>query len=389
MGLKIAFYPMGPAAWSAGAIFLKNLMYSIRYTYPKDVESYIICLEASSERIPSEIKSMADGAIVIPKLSRLNPLRIADHIFREAFSYNLKEESLLRNKGIDVIFGNSIRYSYGKIPLLSWIYDFQHVHFPESYSEEIRLGRDECFLKTARLSSRIIVLSESVKKDFEKFAPQYAFKARIMRFNAHIPDSIYQSDLVSLVKLYNLPEKFIYLPNQFWVHKNHEIVFQAVKHLKDMGKKIFIVCSGYPYDFRDTGYFSDLFEKISQWGIREQVAYLGMIPYEHVLLLMRQCACVLNPSLFEGFGITTNEAKVLGKRLLLSDIPAHREQDPPKATFFNPRDMQDLAGKLDRIWQESMPGPDFELEQISRSSQDARIKECANSFMSFIKEVVK
>ncbi len=106
-------------------------------------------------------------------------------------------------------------------------------------------------------------------------------------------------------------------------------------------------------------------------------------------LLMRQAICVLNPSLFEGFGLTVDEARSLGKRALLSDIPAHREQDPPKANYFDPYNSEDLAEKLRMIWRDAEPGPDIELELEARQSLVGRIHACAESFMSVVSEVSK
>ena len=104
-------------------------------------------------------------------------------------------------------------------------------------------------------------------------------------------------------------------------------------------------------------------------------------------MLMRQAICVLNPSLFEGFGLTVDEARSLGKRVLLSDIAAHREQDPQKATYFDPYDSEDLAERLGLIWREVEPGPDIELELEARQSLAKRIHLCAESFMSVASEV--
>jgi glycosyltransferase involved in cell wall biosynthesis len=231
-------------------------------------------------------------------------------------------------------------------------------------------------------------MSESVKNDFEKFAPEYAHKARVLKTVTPIPETVYEADFNKILKLYNLPEKFVYLPNQFWKHKNHKLVFNALKILKDRGIQVSLVCTGFPGDYRHAGYFAGLFQKLSEWGIRNQVIYLGMIPYEHVLLLMRQCVCVLNPSLFEGFGLSVDEARSIGKQTLLSDIPAHREQNPPKAVFFNPYDAEGLAGKINEVWNATKPGPDIELEFESHKSLSDRIRKSADSFLSIVKEVV-
>jgi glycosyltransferase involved in cell wall biosynthesis len=147
------------------------------------------------------------------------------------------------------------------------------------------------------------------------------------------------------------------------------------------------VFSGYNHDARNPGYFCDLTRKISQWGMREEVIYLGTIPYEHVFLLMRQSAFVLNPSSFEGYGMTANEAGMLGKKILLSDIPAHREQSLPEVTFFNLHDPQDLREKIMYMWNQTQPGPDSQLECRARNLMPQRLRECAQSFAAIAYEV--
>ena len=101
---------------------------------------------------------------------------------------------------------------------------------------------------------------------------------------------------------------------------------------------------------------------------------------------MRQSVCVLNPSLFEGWGYTVDEARSVGKRVLLSDIPAHREQDPPKAMFFDPQDCGDLVKKLRQIWGETAPGADVELEAEARRSLSDRLRAYKEAFVSIVQE---
>jgi glycosyltransferase involved in cell wall biosynthesis len=107
-----------------------------------------------------------------------------------------------------------------------------------------------------------------------------------------------------------------------------------------------------------------------------------------VFILIRQSICVLNPSLFEGFGLTTDEARSVGKQLLLSDIHVHKEQGPPKAIFFDPRDQEDLAKKIAEIWRDKSPGPDPELEAEARKTLPGRMKVFGESFLSVVREVL-
>ena len=197
-----------------------------------------------------------------------------------------------------------------------------------------------------------------------------------------VPARIYDQDPRAVLARYHLPEKFVYLPNQFWRHKNHQLMFEAVKDLDQQGVPVSVVCTGYPSDYRDAGYFASLWESLSRWGIRDRVIYLGLIPHDDVLSLIRQSACVVNPSRFEGWGISIDEARTVGKSVLLSDIPTHREQDPPKATYFDPASKDDLVAKLAAVWNNSTAGPDHELERAARASLPGRLRSYAERFVS-------
>jgi glycosyltransferase involved in cell wall biosynthesis len=249
------------------------------------------------------------------------------------------------------------------------------------------LARNHSFMHIAEKATRVFLLSESVKRDFEAFTPEHAHKARVLSPVTYIPSAVYETDPVSIIEQYGLPHKFIYLPNQLWKHKNHVAVFHALKILKSRGTEVFLVCSGNLTDYRHPAYLSDLLQDISRLKIRNQIAILGLIPREHVFQLMRQSVCVLNPSLFEGYGMTIDEARSLGKRVLLSDLPVHHEQNPPLAVFFDPRNYDDLANKIEMFWSAELPGPGPDLETQARQELPKRMRNFAESFISIAKEV--
>jgi glycosyltransferase involved in cell wall biosynthesis len=55
---------------------------------------------------------------------------------------------------------------------------------------------------------------------------------------------------------------------------------------------------------------------------------------------------VINPSLFEGWSTSVEEAKVLNLNIILSHIPVHLEQNPQHGIFFPPHDPNKLADIL-------------------------------------------
>ena len=73
--------------------------------------------------------------------------------------------------------------------------------------------------------------------------------------------------------------------------------------------------------------------------------YIGIIPYDEVLALNAGSIAVINPSMFEGWSSSVEEAKTLGTQLILSKIDVHKEQ-APHAKFFDPDNASDLADAL-------------------------------------------
>ncbi|TIP85862.1 MAG: glycosyltransferase family 4 protein [Mesorhizobium sp.] len=82
-----------------------------------------------------------------------------------------------------------------------------------------------------------------------------------------------------------------------------------------------------------------------QSAMTARLVFLGLIPYNDVVALIGAADYLLNPSHFEGWSTTVEEAKALGTPMLLSDIPLHREQ-APESLFFAPDSAEALAQRL-------------------------------------------
>jgi glycosyltransferase involved in cell wall biosynthesis len=383
---RIAFNLLGRPGWQAGFVYLTNLFHALQMANQTE-EFFPLVILPEDGSMPQELKEFFHEWIRFPAFKRLTVPWFLDQTAKKIFRYDFNRCRFLSRHQIRLIaFGEAPQGS--KIPWLYWLPDFQHIHLPEMFSKEEYEGRNHYFMRRAKAATRIVLLSESVKRDYQSFAPSYAYKARVIVPISYIPPKIYEIIPKSIADIYSLPDRFIYFPNQFWRHKNHEAVFRAVRSLKDQGLEVFIVCSGDLTDFRHPNYFSELLQLASRLGIFRQILFLGLIPREHVFALIRQSICVLNPSLFEGFGLPTDEARSVGKQTLLSDISAHREQNPPGAIFFNPNDEQDLASKLKLVWSQQSPGPDSKLEAEARETLPSRLRLFGESFMSLLHEVV-
>jgi glycosyltransferase involved in cell wall biosynthesis len=384
--MKIAFQVAGGPVWPAGTTLVHAVLHALRVAGGPAVGTALL-VRTGRPDVPDELRAEAGGIIHIPPLRRWTARWAYDNALRRLGVPEPAASRDLRALGVGAVFASWPFTRYRGIPLLLWIHDFQHVRLPDLFPAEERAERDRVFRAAAAAAARVVVTSEDVRRDFAAFAPAHAAKARVVRTAVFVPDAVYDQDPRDAAARHGLPEKFVYLPNNFLAHKNHARVFEAMGRLRRRGVDVVLACSGHADDYRDPALAGRLREQIDHEGIRDRVALLGLVPRLDVLLLMRQAACVLNPSRFEGLGLSAEEARSVGKRLLLSDIPPHREQDPPAATWFDPDRVDDLEAKLELVWRESSPGPDADLEREARARQPERIRAAAAAFLDAARDL--
>jgi glycosyltransferase involved in cell wall biosynthesis len=236
-----------------------------------------------------------------------------------------------------------------------------------------------------RLADRLFA-TRSVARDARTFAPIHAAKVRIVEPLTLVESRTYERDPARVVGNYGLPKKFFYVPGQFWLHKNHLRLFGALHVLRSRGAQPHVVLTGSPHDYRDPGHFQRLMRYAADHGVSDQIHYLGTVARPDVFDLVRQSICVVNPSLFEGWGYAVDEAASIGKRILASSIAAHRDQQAPACEYFDPRSTEQLADRLVALWRNAEPGPDAGLEARARARAPARVAAFGATLYSALEE---
>lgn len=274
----------------------------------------------------------------------------------------------LRCHGVEVLSHTPISVRCPGIKNMAWIPDFQHKYLPKFFSQEELLSRDAEFEHIATRMDKVILSSETAKDDFIKYYPQYKEKACVLRFAPVLDfDSPKQVNLVE--EKYGITGRYFFLPNQYWKHKNHKVVLKALCLLKEEGKFVRVVSTGNTSDYRAPDHFAEIETFIKEYGLGDRYLILGMIPYSDVQALAEASLGYINPSFFEGWSTTVEEAKYREKPILLSDLKVHREQAPSKGVFFNPSDPKDLAKKMWNMWQQPIQNEDVDV--LKRLNEEA------------------
>ena len=285
-----------------------------------------------------------------------------------------------REHRIDVLFECAQFYGWRfPFPCVAWITDFQHRRLPELFSFGAYWKRDLGF-RAQMLSRRQVMLSsEDSRSDCESFFPQSVGRTSVVRSAMLTPELSDLDGNRAIALSYQLPQEFFYLPNQFWKHKNHRTVIEALRILRQKGHNTVVAASGRAEDYRHPEHFAGLQTLVSAYGLTHNFRFLGILPRPHVFALMRACTALINPSLSEGWSTTVEEGKSLGVPMLLSDLRVHREQAGNCACYFDAEAAGQLASLLAR--HEDFPAPsrcDREKEAIAASQH--RVKQFAVDF---------
>ena len=274
--------------------------------------------------------------------------RIFGKFFNNYFLYELN----LKFAGLNFIAYGPSLFKSNNICSISWIPDFQHLYYPDFFSKKEIAHRNYVFTNYIKNSTLIIVSSKTAKNDIGKFNFSALRKTRILSFASSKSIDMSISSFENIRNKYKLPKLFFHLPNHFWVHKNHKLVAEAIYILNKKNINYNIVCTGNTFDYREPDFFNKFVTSLKYRKIEKQFFILGVVPYQDVISLMKNSVCVINPSLFEGWSTTVEESKSLDKRILLSDIPVHREQNPRRGIFFDPKSAFNLAEKMEECFSE-------------------------------------
>jgi glycosyltransferase involved in cell wall biosynthesis len=390
---RIAFHLVLGEGWTGGLSYYENLFRALR-TVISASDFTLIGFIQRPDPLYDHLLTYLDEVQVLSASSLFD--RVSKKILsrllykvRSVVPYEPILSQQARRAKVDVLFVRGNIGPHFRIPTLCWFPDFQYLHDPEMFSPAETIALDAGVKSIASHASRVILSSNAVKQDFTKVEPQYAYKIRILPFVSYVDSSVYDQDPRWVCEKYHLPEKFFHLPNQFWKHKNHQIVLEALTLARRQNPDITIVSTGMLSDYRHPRFSSDFLADVSRSGNRENFILLGLVPRNHLYALMRQSLAVIQPSLFEGWSTIVEEVKSLGKSILLSDLPVHREQNPPSVEYFNPTDAISLTEKILRFYATRSPGPELRLEQLARQNFESRLRRFGETFLEIVAETTQ
>ncbi|HKC23701.1 MAG TPA: glycosyltransferase family 1 protein [Thermoanaerobaculia bacterium] len=253
----------------------------------------------------------------------------------------------LRARGASLLFsplGTAAFHERG-LAHVAVAYDFQEVSHPDFFTPPERRRRRD-FRADLRRATRVVAISEATRREGIERAGLDARRVDVIppvvpERRPLEPDELHER----LARLALAPDGFAVYPANFWPHKNHARLVEAVARAGAVPRVV--LC----------GALDEARERIradaNAAGLGERIAVLPYLDDADVTALLQGARLLVFPSLFEGFGIPVLEAFRLGTPVVCSGIPALRELAGDTALFFDALDSGSIASALASLWDDA------------------------------------
>ena len=398
--MRIGIYCDRFVGWSGGIDFLRSLVDSIASLGRTDLEIDVLV----PDRGPLwEVQRIRDVVRHVVRCARARELRalpsrpsnvfISDALGETSSLYKFHHIDIghralaaacLQHR-IDVILpafhtlGNDF-----PVPWIGYIYDFQHKHFPQYFAQDELDRRDQSFAELMAEAGSVIVNSKAVADDVVRFIPKREARIVSLPFSAALGED-WLTERPYVAERFGVAAPYFMISNQFWLHKRHNIAFQAFRMLVSLVPDVQLVCTGQTDDNRDPKYFPRLVEYIAESGLTDRIKILGLIPKRDQIELMKGCVAIVQATAFEGGpgGGSVYDAIALGVSTIVSDIPINREIESWVTTYFRLDDPEALCSAMLEVLKRPQLRP---TDEHLREQGRLRRRQCGEVLLAALQE---
>jgi glycosyltransferase involved in cell wall biosynthesis len=266
----------------------------------------------------------------------------------------------LRELGVDLdLFPAPLPISFEiGLPYVMAIHDLQHrlqPEFPEVSAGGVWEYREHLFRNGTRRASAVLADSEVGREDILDAYGDHVEEERVCVLPFVAPPELREppvdEDAVTLVRQrYVLPERYLLYPAQFWPHKNHVRLVEALGILAGRNVHVpLVLCGTWKDEIRRRTY-KTMMNRAAALGIAEQLTVLGYVPETDMAALYRGATGLVFPTFFGPTNIPVVEAWTVGCPVITSDIHGIREQVGDAALLADPREPEAIAAAVERLW---------------------------------------
>jgi glycosyltransferase involved in cell wall biosynthesis len=307
-------------------------------------------------KISAVLRNLAGDKLAWAIYRHVRPIDLDDGAVRPAaYEY-------LRDLKVDLmLYANATPLSYwGGIPFLMAVLDIQHrlnPQFPEVGANGQWEGRERLYRNAARSQVLVGLLSdfETGKEDIlDAYGPYGLTRDKVKVLPLTVPPYLRQATVDEIDRAkrkYRLPERYLFYPAQYWPHKNHGAIIEALHIIKQQrGLRVSAVFSGSHEGRLRTTNYRRLLALARRLGIEDQARFIGYVADDDMGALYSGAVALVMPTYFGPTNIPVVEAWQCGCPVITSDIRGIREHAGEAAILVRPDSAQSIAEGIVNVW---------------------------------------
>jgi glycosyltransferase involved in cell wall biosynthesis len=263
----------------------------------------------------------------------------------------------------------SLTYQVPGVRAIGTIHDLMHRYEPDfpEVSARFRYGiREHRFRNIACRSDAVLVDSE-VGRD-QVVESYHVPRERIWPLPyvapSYLRDTTPRADFDAH---YGLPARFVFYPAQFWPHKNHVRLLEAISIVANTHPDIALVLSG-----GKRHAFEQVQAHAKALRLEAKVFFVGYVPDADLAGFYKRARALVMPTFFGPTNIPPLEALALGCPAIVSGIYGMPEQCGDAALYFNPKCPKEMAAQISRVWADDALAALMSSRGIERSRQQGQ-----------------
>jgi glycosyltransferase involved in cell wall biosynthesis len=229
-----------------------------------------------------------------------------------------------------------------KKPAVVTVYDLSFMHYPERFVPFQRRYLTSQTRRSCRQARRVVAISESGREDVQQFFGVPAERIDVIHpgvspsFNPRSAEQI-----ADFRRRQGLPERFLLHVGTLQPRKNIPALIAALARLADKEIALYLVGGkGWLYE--------EVFAQVAELGLQRRVHHVGYVADGDLPLWYNAASLLVSPSVYEGFGMPIVEAMACGTLVVAANIAAAPEAAGDAALYFDPEDIEALAGQIER-----------------------------------------
>lgn len=273
---------------------------------------------------------------LLGKLEKIQQYRNCKYIIDDSSPFSVKclfKTNIKMINKCDMFFSPNFIIPYGiKTEIITVIHDVIYLDIPEVNNSFIDKQIKKYLLKRAiKKSNKVLTVSKFSYDRILYYFPKA--KNKLLYAYQGINKNIKKYDLSNVVK-----RNYMIFVGNIKKHKGLKTLLEAYEIVKD---EIELVVVG------DDKGFKNCDQEVCNLISENNIKFTGKVSDEELFEIIANAKFLIQPSLYEGFGLPPLEALYLGTKPIISDIKVFKEiySDLP-VEFFKRSDCKELAHKI-------------------------------------------